>query len=108
MNIRLPDSIATFFQVSNGAGVSALTDCFTENAVVRDEGHTHEGHKAIQMWLLEAQRKYAYRVEPIGLAQEGSTVKVHARVAGNFSGSPVQLEHVFRLAGGMIQFLEIH
>ena len=108
MNIRLPDSIATFFEVSNGAEISALRHCFTETAVVRDEGHTHEGHEAIQTWLFEAQRKYAYSVEPIDFAREGPMVKVCARVAGNFPGSPVQLEQVFRVAGGKIRSLEIH
>ena len=63
MNNRLPYSVAMFFQVSNGAEIFALTDCLIENAVVRDEGH--EGHQALQTWLLEAQRKKAYSVEPI-------------------------------------------
>lgn len=109
MSIDLPDSIATFFQVSNGsAEASALRDCLDEQAVVRDEGHTHRGYEAIQAWLLEAKRKYAYSVEPLRVVRQGSSVKVHARVSGNFPGSPVELEHVFRLTGGKIESLEIH
>lgn len=108
MSVQLPDSITTFFQVSNGAEVSALRHCFTEDAVVRDESHTHQGHEAIQTWLLEARRKYAYSVEPLDVAQQGSSVKVQAKVTGNFPGSPVQLEHAFQLAGGRIESLEIH
>jgi hypothetical protein len=43
MSIDLPDSIVTFFQVSNGsAEASALRQCLDENAVVRDEGHSLE------------------------------------------------------------------
>lgn len=108
MRILLPDSVATFFQVSNSAELSALRQCFTEDAVVRDEGHMHQGHQAMQVRLLEAQRKYTYSVEPLDAVQQGSSVKVCAKVSGNFPGSPVQLEHVFRLASDRIKSLEIH
>ena len=107
MSVRLPDSIVSFFEVSNGAKASALERCFTENAVVHDENHTHQGHDAIRAWLQEAKRKYAYTVEPLDVVQQDSTVIVRAKVSGNFPGSPVELNHVFRLTGGGIQFLEI-
>jgi len=107
MNVQLPDSIAAFFAVSNGANASALERCFTESAVVRDENHTHQGHDAIRAWLREAKRKYAYTVEPLDVVQQDATVKVRAKVSGNFPGSPVELDHVFRLTGGRIEFLEI-
>lgn len=107
MSIRLPDSITTFFEVSNGAEASALEQCFTGDAVVQDENHTHQGLEAIRAWLREAQHKYAYTVEPLDVAEQDSIVKVRAKVAGNFPGSPVELDHVFRIAGGRIEFLEI-
>ena len=107
MNVQLPDSIITFFEVSNGAETSVLEQCFTENAIVHDENHAHQGHKSIRVWLREAQRKYAYTVEPLDVAQQDHTFKVRARVSGNFPGSPVELDHVFRLAGDRIEFLEI-
>lgn len=108
MNIQLPDPITTYFQVSNGAEISVLAQCFTENAVVNDEGHTYQGHEAIQAWQQEARRKYACSVEPLDFTKQDSSVKVCARVTGNFPGSPVQLEHLFRLVDGRIEFLEIH
>jgi len=107
MNIPLPDSIASFFEVSNGAEASALEQCFTENAVVQDESLTHQGHDAIRAWLREARRKYAHTVEPLDVVQQDSTVNVRAKVSGNFPGSPVELNHIFRLNGGKIEFLEI-
>ena len=107
MNVQLPESIASFFEVSNGARVPALEQCFTENAVVQDENQTHQGHDAIRRWLREARRKYAYTVEPLDVVQRDSTVKVRARVSGNFPGGPVELNHVFRLTEGRIEFLEI-
>jgi SnoaL-like protein len=107
MNLKMPDSIASFFEVSNGASALALERFLTENAVVHDENQTHRGHEAIRAWLQEAKHKYAYTVEPLHAFQRDSTVTVRARVSGNFPGSPVELNHVFRLTGGKIEFLEI-
>lgn len=107
MSPNLPTPIATFFRVSNGVEPSALNECFVPEAVVRDERHTHTGQDAIAAWLLEAQRKYAYQVEPLQLQQRGGEVVVRARVTGAFPGSPVELDHVFRLAGEKIVSLDI-
>ena len=107
MNVQLPDSIASFFEVSNDAKASALERCFTENAVVLDENHTHQGLDSIRAWLREAKHKSAYTVEPLDVVQQDSTVKVRAKVSGRFPGSHVVLNHVFRLTGGRIEFLEI-
>jgi hypothetical protein len=107
MNVKMPDSIASFFEMSNGAKALVLERIFTENAVVDDENQTHRGHEAIRTWLQEAKRKYVYTVEPLHVFQRDATVTVRARVSGNFPGSPVELNHVFRLAGGKIECLEI-
>src|SRR5262247_1208655 len=103
MNIQMPDSIATFFAVSNGADISAVAQCFAATAVVSDEAHMHQGHEPIRAWLLEAQRKYAYTAEPLDIVHRNSAFTVRARVSGNFPGSPVELKHVFRLADGKIE-----
>jgi hypothetical protein len=107
MSVELPDPIASFFAVSNGADPAALERCFTDDALVRDERQTHQGRTAIAAWLREVQRKLAYRAEPLHAAREGSLVRVRARVTGTFPGSPVELDHVFRLGNGGIESLEI-
>lgn len=108
MNHSLPDSITTYFDISNGTDDARLDRCFTQDAVVLDEGHTHQGHKAIRSWLLATRKKFEYSVEPSSASQEGECMTVSAIVTGNFPGSPIQLEHVFQLVGGKIQSLEIH
>jgi hypothetical protein len=108
MTITLPAPLALYFEVSNGADDVHLTDCFTPDAVVRDEHHAHQGLEAIRLWLREARRKYQHRVEPLRLTRDGARVTVAGQVSGNFPGSPVQLDHVFELRGDKIQSLEIH
>jgi len=103
----LPDPIATFFEVSNGADDALLARCFAGDAVVRDESRVHEGHEAIRSWLRAAKHKYAYTAQPEAVSGEGAEVTVVAKVAGDFPGSPVRLSHVFELAGDRILSLEI-
>jgi len=51
--------------------------------------------------------KYHHTVEPLGAtARDGATVVI-GRVSGQFPGSPVELQHVFRLDGEEIASLEI-
>ena len=108
MTLQLPDAIALYFTVSNGADAADLAQCFADDAVVLDEGQTHQGHEAIVTWMRRTRSKFHYTVEPQKVSQEGGRVRVAATVAGDFPGSPVQLEHVFGLQGSRIQSLEIH
>lgn len=107
MNIPLPISIAAYFEVGNGADPSVLAQFFTEHAVVHDENREYRGLESIQNWLREARLKYTYTAEPLDFVQQEATVKVRTRLTGNFPGSPVELKHLFRLADGRIDFLEI-
>jgi len=84
MNIALPTAIAAYFDVSNGADDLHLSDCFTPDALVRDEHQAHQGPQAIRLWLREARRKYQHHVEPLRLARDGARVTVTGQVSGNF------------------------
>ena len=104
--LRLPEPIAAYFRVDPHAG-DAIAHCFTEQAVVKDEGRTHCGHAAIKAWKLDASARYSYTSEPIGLEEKDGGYVVTSRVTGNFPGSPVDLRFAFRLERGRIAFLEI-
>lgn len=107
MTCSLFPAIATYFEVSNGQDATRLADCFTADASVLDEGHTHRGHDAIQAWMVGTRKTFEYSVTPTVVTQEGRRVIVVAEVIGNFPGSPVQLEHRFLMSGDRIQSLEI-
>jgi len=104
--LKLPEPIAAYFQADAHAG-EAITHCFTEEAVVKDEGRIHSGHAAIKAWKLDASTKYSYTSEPIGLEERDGGYVVTSRLTGNFPGSPVDLRFAFRLRRGRIAFLEI-
>ena len=106
MPIDLPNQISSYYQADLRDG-SAVSEYFTEDAVVRDEGNTYLGRKAIHEWKTVTSRRYTYTVEPFALEEvEGKTV-VTAHVVGNFPGSPVDLRYFFGLKGDKIASLEI-
>src|SRR5262245_9345285 len=97
MSFNLPKPIAAYFAADKAADAGALARCFASDGVVHDEGGTFTGTVAIERWNADARAKYHHTVEPLSVtAREGATVVV-TRIAGDFPGSPVNLEHVFRL-----------
>ena len=55
-SLNLPKPIAAYFTADRSDG-EAVSQCFTENAVVKDEGHTHRGRAAIKAWKTDASTK---------------------------------------------------
>jgi len=107
MSIELPDVIATYFAADKKGNAQALSECFTQDAVVTDEGNTWTGRDAIRQWMANASTKYTYTVEPFALAEDGDRTVVTSHLVGNFPGSPVDLRYFFVLRDGRIAELEI-
>src|SRR6266446_1824349 len=73
-SLSLPKPIAAYFAADRGDG-EAVSRCFTDNAVVKDEGHTHKGRPAIREWKTDASAKYEYTSEPFARGEnDGKTV----------------------------------
>jgi len=104
--LNLPEPIAAYFQADKHGG-DAVARCFTKNAVVKDEGHTHSGLAAIAAWKTVASARYSYTSEPIAVEQKDGRYIVTSRLTGNFPGSPIGLRYLFGLERGKIAFLEI-
>jgi len=102
----LPEPIAAYFAADRRDG-RAVAQCFTDDAVVRDEGREHAGAAAIEAWKTAASARYRYTAEPLGIAREDDSYLVRARVSGDFPGSPAELRYRFRLAGERIVSLEV-
>ena len=104
--LNLPKPVADYFTADKGDG-AAVSQCFTENAVVKDEGHTHKGRAAIKEWKTNASAKYEYTSEPFACEEKGGKIVVTSKLTGNFPGSPVDLRFIFKLEGDKIASLEI-
>jgi SnoaL-like domain len=106
-SLDLPKPIATYFKADKSDS-ETLAQCFTEDAIVKDEGHTYKGRGAIKQWKTEASAKYEYTSEPFACERKGEgRAVVTSRLTGNFPGSPVDLRFFFTVEGGKIASLEI-
>jgi SnoaL-like domain len=106
MSFKLSKPIAAYFAADQG-DVQAFAQCFTDNAVVKDEGHTYSGLTAIKRWRTEAATKYVYTSEPFASEEKDGKTLITSRLTGNFPGSPTNLRFFFGLEGEKIASLEI-
>ena len=106
MSLDLPKPIAAYFAADKGDS-EAVARCFTENAIVKDEGHTYNGLAAIKKWKSETSTKFTYTSEPFASEQKDGKTVITSRLIGNFPGSPVDLRFFFALEGDKIASLEI-
>jgi hypothetical protein len=106
IDLNLPEPIAAYFQADRRDG-EAVARCFTQQAVVKDEGQTHCGREAIKAWKTAASAKYAYTSAPFAVEQKDGRYIITSRLTGNFPGSPLDLRYLFRLERGKIAHLEI-
>ena len=106
MQLDLPEPIAAYFIVDK-EGREAVSQCFTENAVVKDEGNIYHGRAGIKKWKADASAKSQYTIEPLAWELKDGKFVVTCRLTGNFPGSPVNLLFFFVLEGDKIASLEI-
>src|SRR3954466_2473523 len=106
MTLTLPQPVASYF-AADEEDAEAVARCFTELAVVKDEGHTYRGRAAIKQWKADAAAKYQYTTELLDCERKDGTTVVTSRLTGNFPGSPVTLRFLFGLEGDKIASLEV-
>jgi len=104
---NLPKPIALYITAENSGDVNLFDQCFADEAIVRDENETHTGLTAIKKWKAETKKKYQHTIEPLKFLEKDNQAIVTNRLAGNFPGSPIELEFAFTLNRDKIVLLEI-
>ena len=107
MAIRLPRIIEKYVDASNKHQVKSILSCFSDDAVVHDEGETLHGEKAIEGWIAETIEKYKFQFKPLSIKDDDSEVVVAVEVSGTFDGSPVTLDYHFTIENDKISSLTI-
>jgi hypothetical protein len=105
--LGFPEVIIAYWSAANAGDIPEAAQCFSRDAVVQDEGQTHEGTAAISSWIEETTQKYHPLVEALRLEKREERYQVTARVSGSFPGSPLELDYIFTLNNGKIAHLEI-
>lgn len=103
--LPLPESVAKYFASEHNT--EALAQCFTADAILKDDGHTYKGVDTITAFLAAASAKYNATTVPFDLKHNDGFHVVLAKVTGNFPGSPANLSYRFGLDHGLIDSLEI-
>ena len=107
MALDVPQTVAAYLAAEKAKDADALSRCFADDGTVHDEGRDYCGRDAIRQWKQETDEKYRYVLHPLDARTQGDTVILRARLIGEFPGSPVELDHVFKLSSDEITSLEI-
>ncbi|RYZ99661.1 MAG: nuclear transport factor 2 family protein [Sphingobacteriaceae bacterium] len=105
--MQLPKLIERFIATQNNYDSKAYTDCFTETAIVHDEGKTHTGKAEIRQWIEDANEKYQSKMKPLKYEQSGPNGALTAEVSGTFPGSPIVLQFHLGLKDDLIDSLKV-
>lgn len=107
MPLNVPPIVAEYLEAERAKDARRLWLCFDGNGVVHDESKDRRGREAIREWKEEVDAKYKYVWEPLAAAADENTVMLRATLAGDFPGSPVEVNQVFTVEGGKIVSREI-
>jgi hypothetical protein len=102
-----PPVIQSYIAASNAHDVKGILDCFTDDALVRDENAMRHGKIDIGRWATETIQKYKFQFKPLSADKRGAKTILSVEVSGSFPGSPITLDYHFTIANDKIQSLII-
>lgn len=105
--MNLPQTLKDLLAAQDNFDSEAYADCFSDNAVVYDEGHVHPGKEKIRQWNELSNRKYRPRLEPVHFNSHENKAVLTTRVSGTFEGSPILLDYNFEMTETKIISLTI-
>jgi hypothetical protein len=105
--MNLPKVVADLVQAQNDFDSVAYATCFSETAVVLDEGKTHNGRKEIELWIADSNERYKATMRPVSFEEKETESILKAEVTGNFEGSPIVMSYHLGIADELIQSLKI-
>jgi hypothetical protein len=105
--MELPKLIARYVATQNNYDSEGYTECFTDQAIVNDEGKTHTGKAEIRQWIEESNKKYRSKMKPLNYAESGPNGTLTAEVSGTFPGSPIVLQFHLGLKDDLIDSLKV-
>ncbi len=104
--MNLPKVISHLVAAQHNFDSAAYAKCFSETAVVEDEGKTHNGRKEIEDWIADANERYSATIKPVDYEENETGSILKAETSGNFPGSPIILNYHLVIADGLIQSLK--
>lgn len=103
--MNLPKVIEELVKAKNSFDSAAFTQCFSETAVVFDEGKTHTGRNEIEQWIDKSNKEHQDTMKPLDYDEKEDILS--AKVTGSFPQSPIVLKFNFNITEGKIQSLKV-
>lgn len=103
--MNLPKVLTDLVAAQNSSDSEAYANCFSETAIVLDEGKRHTGKAAIKNWIAKANHEYNIKMKPLDYSATKQTLE--AEISGTFQGSPLVITYQFKIEEGQIQSLKI-
>ena len=103
--MNLPNVINEFLKAKNSFDSVAFAECFSETAIVFDEGKTHTGKKEIEQWIDNSNKQHQDILEPIDYDEKEDILS--AKITGTFPQSPIILKFHFTITDETIQSLRV-
>lgn len=105
--MNLPKVITDLVKAQNDFDSVSYAKCFSDTAVVFDEGKMYNGRKEIEHWIADSNERYKSVMKPVSYEENDTKSILKAEVSGNFPGSPIVLKFHFEIADGQIQHLKV-
>lgn len=90
--MNLPKVVAALVKAQDNFDSMAYANCFTETAIVFDEGKTHNGKSEIKNWIEKANQEYEAKMKPLEYSE--TTQELTTEISGKFPGSPIVLTNM--------------
>jgi len=105
--MNLPKVVSDLVKTQNNFDSVAYANCFSETAIVYDEGKMHKGRKEIEHWIADANERYEATMQPLSFEEKETESILKAEASGKFDGSPIVLSYHLEIANDLIQSLRI-
>jgi ketosteroid isomerase-like protein len=103
--MNLPEVLTDLMAAQNRSDSAAYANCFSETAIVFDEGKKHSGKAAIKNWITRSNQVYKTTMKTLYYSATKQTLE--AEISGTFPGSPLVLTYQFKIKERQIQSLKI-
>ena len=104
--MNLPKVISDLLKAQANYDSVAYAICFSDTAIVFDEGKTHTGRTEIEKWIAHSNENYKSVMKPLAYNQTSNIGILSAEVSGTFEGSPLILTFHFEMHNGLIHTLK--
>ncbi|MBP2618505.1 nuclear transport factor 2 family protein [Chryseobacterium jejuense] len=105
--MNLPHILQEFLKSQELFDSISFSNCFSEQAVVFDEGKIYTGKEEIRQWNEKSNNEYKTLFEVKSFSVKDNTTILKIKISGFFDGSPIVLNFHFQIKDNLITALAI-